>query len=696
MKKNLIVLQEGSKDCGSASLLSVIRYFGGDISIERLREMTFTTKEGTNFYNMREAALKVGLLVKCFKVEEPDKLSEINLPCIVQLKDKNYTHFVVVYKCSDNKVLLMDPAKGKVSMDLFTFSDKWTGYLMIFEKRKELPLYQKEKYLHKVLFITLYNNKKIILSLIVLSIIFTIIACFTSLYSNLILDKVINTSFSNLVIVTVIFSVFLIAKNITSYIRNILIIYLNQKLDLSVIVSAFRKVILLPFIYYKNRTTGEVLSRINDLSHVKLFITKIIVVVTLDLFTFIVSFLVLFSINKTLTFVILLLSSVYLALAIIFNPLVKRVTTVIQEETAVANNTIVEDLSSYETIKGLNIEDNIILKFSKIYSKNLNNVKLSENISNLLDLIKNLTSDLGILLINFMSMKLIMDNVLTIGNYITFTLLLNYLTFPVKNLIDILFEYHYTKSSLNRANSLLELEEENTNESNKLKVIGNIKITNLFYSFNNKDYILKNFNMKIFSREKVLILGKSGGGKSTILKLIYKYYQVERGKVFINNIDINDYPLGDIRKNISYLSQNEMLFTDSIRNNIILNRNISETQFLNICKNVYIDEIVEKNILGYDYLLEENGANISGGQRQRIILARTLLKSSNIIMIDEGLNALDINLERKILKNIFRIFKDKTIIIVSHRYNNMDLYDRVLKVENGKILEDIRGTKNEL
>ena len=150
-----------------------------------------------------------------------------------------------------------------------------------------------------------------------------------------------------------------------------------------------------------------------------------------------------------------------------------------------------------------------------------------------------------------------------------------------------------------------------------------------------------------------------------------------------NNNDINDYSLRDIRSEITYISQNEMLFTDSIKDNIILNRNIKTEEFLNVCKTFCVDKIIENNILGYDMLLEENGINISGGERQRIILARSMLKKSKIVFIDEGLNQIDINLERKILKNI-------TFVIVSHRLDNMDLYDKVIKIENGQVIDILK------
>ena len=282
---------------------------------------------------------------------------------------------------------------------------------------------------------------------------------------------------------------------------------------------------------------------------------------------------------------------------------------------------------------------------------------------------------------------------LTIGSYTTITYLMTYLIYPLNNLISILNEYYYNKSALKRANSLFEIEDEKIYEERKLAVNGNIKIHNLNYTYNNKSYILKNLNLRIEDRERVLILGPSGCGKSTIMKLLYKYYPVDRDMIFINNYDINDYSLSDIRRDFIYVSQNELLYTDSIRNNILLDRQIKEERYLDMCKIFYVDDIIKGSMLGYDYLLEENGCNISGGQRQRIILARSLLKEGKIIMIDEGLSQIDINLERKILKNMFYYFYDQTIIIISHRQENMDLYDRVIRIEEGKTINLIKSDR---
>ena len=208
---------------------------------------------------------------------------------------------------------------------------------------------------------------------------------------------------------------------------------------------------------------------------------------------------------------------------------------------------------------------------------------------------------------------------------------------------------------------------------------GDIVFKNLSYSFNDDEKVLENINLKIEKNSKVMVIGSSGSGKSTLFKILKKYYDIPRDKVYIDNIDLNDYQ----KSNIVYVSQNEILFSDTIYNNIDSNN------IINISKICLVDEIVRKNQLGYNMLIEENGFNLSGGERQRIILARALANEFDIIVIDEGLNQVDTNMERIIIKNLLESYDDKTIIFISHRLDNMDLFDQVIKLEKGKIIDDI-------
>ena len=533
----------------------------------------------------------------------------------------------------------------------------------------------------------IYKNKSTILFLLILSLIFTFLSCFGSFYSQVIFDRVLDTTIENINIVTILFSVLYIIKLVTNYVRNILIIFFNQKIDISIIISTFSKVILLPYYYYKNKTTGEVLSRINDLFSLKMFISKVIITIFLDITTFIISFVILYFLNTKVLFTLLIVCFIYLIAIILFNYPIKIFTEKVQESTSIINSYIVESINAFESIKNLNIEDNIVLNFSKKYTSLINNVYIREKIENIIALIKDIVTDIGILLVSYLVIRLVLKGDLTVGNYMTISILANYFMSPFKNM----GEFHYIKNSINRANNLLSVDEEEIYNRKNLIINGNIAVKNLSYSYNNKYKVFDNISFYIRDRDRTLILGNSGSGKSTLMKLLYGYYKTERDNIFINGFDINDYSLGDLRNNITYISQNEMLFTSSIRDNIIMDRNISEERFLKVCNLLSIDEIIKDNVLGYDYVLEENGINLSGGQRQRIILARGLLKESNIVLIDEGLNEIDISLERKILINIFNEFRDKTFIIISHRENNMDLYNRLIKFDNGKLVNYERG-----
>lgn len=694
MKKNLIVLQDGAKDCGAACLCSIIQYYGGNVTLERLIELTKTTKEGTTFYNLKEASEEIGLATRSYRVDDIEKIKEINIPFICQITKNNYTHFIVVYKIKDNKLLIMDPSIGKQSIDIFDFNNIWTGNIMLFEKVSTLPLEEDPNITNRLIKEVLKNNKGNIIFVMILSLISTILSCLVSLYSQIIFDKIIDTELNNLIIITLTFSILYIIKNITNYIRNHILIYISQKLDINILLNTFTKVVLLPYNYYKNRRSSEVLSKINDLSYIKNFISKIIVTTFLDFLLLMVATITIYYKIKEVLIIFIITQILYILIVLVFNNYIKNITIKRQEATAILNNTIIESVSTFETIKGLNIEDNIIYKFSKDYSSLLNITFDIDKLNNLLTFLKEMIINICLITVDYYIFKNIMNGISTTGDYLTITILSSYLIYPISNIMDLSYEYHYIKNSIKRTNTFFEVEEEKIHDKRKLIVNGNIKITNLKYTFNNKYYVLNDINLFIKNNDRVLILGSSGSGKSTILKLLYKYLEANRKTIYINGYDINDYSLSDIRESITYVSQNELLFNDTIRNNIILGREVSEIDYLNICKILHIDDIVKDSIQGYDYVLEENGINLSGGQRQRIILARSLLKNSNIIMIDEGFNQIDITLEREILQDIFTYYHNKTFIIVSHRKENSDLYNRIIKIKNG-VVQSIEEVNNE-
>lgn len=685
MKKKLIVLQEGNKDCGVCCLLSIIRYYNGNISLNKLMEMTKTTKNGTTFYNLSEAASKIGMASKAYYVDDFNNISVYSCPFISQVIRNGYTHFVVVYKISKDKLLIMDPALGSLYMSREKFLNIWTSYIMMFEKVKILPNYKDEKYINKLLYGLILNNKKIIVNCLLLTLMFCFLTIGYSVYLKVMIDKVLNQDKYLLIVISLIFFIVILFRSLTNLFRNQMLSYFNMKVDISLFLNSFKRILLLPYNYYKNKTTGEIISRVNDLSYIKQIISQLLTTVFLDIVLLLFSLVCLYFINSKMFVISFFIAILYMIIIFIYPRFIKTKIYESQAEVAKVNSYLVESISGLETIKGLRCEKMVNDRLESFYTKAQATIFDYNIISNGVLFLKDFIFYVGVLLINYVGCVDIMNGNFTVGSLLTFNTILGYFLNPLQNFIDLADDYVYVRGVFKRANGLYEVKLDDLESKNGLRVEGDISFNNLDFSFNGKDQILKSIKIEFKAKEKILLLGNSGSGKSTLLKILYKYYDVSRGMVLVNGIDINDFSISDIRDDIIYVSQNETLYTGSIKDNILLNRDIDYKDFLDMCCYLEVDNIIKDNLLGYDFLLEENGANISGGERQRIILARALFKKGNIILIDEGLSQMDIDLERRVLKRIFSIFKDKMIIVVSHRFNNMDLYDKVFKLKDGMV-----------
>ena len=689
MKKNYEVLQESIKDCGSACLLSVIKYYGGNVPLDRLTDMTDTTKEGTTFYNLKEAANELGLSAKAYYVKNIKELPVNIGPVISQVIINNYKHFIVIYKINNNIVTIMDPAKGNMDIDIYKFENMWTGYFLMLTPYKTIPIYTEESYIKNILLNILYINKKLIINIFLLTMITTIFTLLYSYHFKFLIDNITIGSFFNGKVITFLFLIVVVIKYLTTYLRNNLLLYANQKIDLSILTASTDKILSLPLSYYRHKTTGDTIHRINDLLYLKNIIAKILTITIPDIMLSLLAFIILYIINSNMTLILSVVILAYILIFLIYKPIFKKFTFLNQEKSAYLNSSLVESISSYETIKGLNMETYFKDKIANNYLEVTNNNLLLSKKVNTSELLKNIFENIMLVLIIYLGIKNVMDKSMTIGSLVTYNSIIYYFLAPIRSSLDLYREFIYAKNSLNRINHLLDYKSESVDKPKRLSTLGGIYVKNLSFSYDKREDILKDITIDIKPKAKVLLLGGSGSGKSTLLKLLYKYYEIDRDKIFISGYDLNDFNVSDIRKNIAYISQNEFLYTDTIRNNIILDRNIQESEFLTICKLTRVDSIIKEKNISYDYPLEENGANLSGGERSRIILARMLLKKANIIMIDEGLNASDVKLARNILKDLFQKYPECLFIIVTHRTDNMDLFSQIIKIDKGHLVEGL-------
>ena len=663
----------------------IINFYGGNLPIDQIRDLTKTDKNGTTAFHIIEACKSIGFNAEGIKtsLEQLNKENLI-LPCIAHVViDGKYKHFVVIYKIDfkNKKIIIADPSCSIKKITFSEFQKMWSGVLITLYPLKKLPLTQNISFIDFLLKI-IKLHKAFIFNIIMLSIFITMYSVISSFYMKNILDAI---NYNNLTIIFIFFLFINIFKILSDFFRNKLLIYLNQKIDLLLTLDTYKKIISLPYNYYHTRTTGDIISRVNDLSIIRNMITKVSLSLFIDLPLALVTFIIFYIINTKLFFISLIIVFIYLLLMIFSKNRITNNINTIQVNKSETMSYMIETINGFETVKSVGNEAQIIDKFEKKYVKFLKNIFKFDNYNNTISILKDLVNAMGYLTIIYVGAKMVILGNLTFGDLLVFVNLLNYFLEPIKNIIDLNSEIKEAKNSLRR---ILELFK---NENKKQTFIDNVKVkeisfNNLSYSYDYKEKQLKKINLKL-KKQKILILGKSGSGKSTLFKLLMRYYEIPRNQITINGYDINDYKDDVIKQNFSYISQNEILYTDSIYNNLKIDKNITEEQIIEISKKCFIDEFL--NDLGLNMLIEENGYNLSGGQRQRIILARALLKNFEVLIIDEGLSQMDINLERKILKNLFKMYENKIIIVISHRFDNMDLYDRVIELKNGEIVKDV-------
>ena len=683
-----VVLQDGIKDCGVCCLLSIIKHYGGNVSKEYLRDLTNTTKNGVTAYNIIETAKKLGFdsYALCGDLEEIDAN---NLPVIAHIIiNKSYKHFIVIYKIDflNEKVLVMNPAKGKEILSFSEFKLESSSNYIFLKPIKKLPTFQEKKIIRNTIIKYILKNKQLLIYLIILTIFFFILNLLSAFHFKYLLDYVINYNISkNALIISITVLIIYILKEIISYLRDIIILKYSEMFDEVVTIKIYKQIILLPYLYYKNRTTGEVISRIKDLGVIKGFIIEVITSISTSLLSIIIFFIVLFNINSKLTYLSIFQFILLLLLNFIFKNKIKDKTIKYYKQEEKVNSYLVESLSSVDAIKGMHIEKRTIDKFLLKYKKYLESVYSLSITNEANKSLKNIINSIFIVLLLHLGTILVIDNKITLSEFIIYQSINNFYLSSFYSFISIINEYPKYKASLERIEDIFNIKEEVFDSSNyytNYNLNGDILYKNLSYSYNSKK-LFNNINFKIKYKDKIFLYGPSGTGKSTFVKLLMRYIEMPFGYISINNIDINHYHLDILRNNITYVSQQEYLFNDTLYNNITLGREIDKNEIEKVVKMLYLNEVGSLN-----RMVEENGFNFSGGERQRIILARSVLKKSSIYIFDEALSQIDVIKERDILINIFKYLKDKTIIVISHRFDNKDLFERIIRIEKGSIYEE--------
>lgn len=666
--------QHGIKDCGVTCLYNIIKYYNGNISMSKLRRLTKTNENGTNVYNIVNASNSLGLKAEAYKCEFND-LSNVKLPIIVHIKlDNKYDHFVILEKINNEKIIVQDPIRGKVVYDDISFKKEWTGSIITFDKMNNLV---KEKqngaFINLKSYIFLY--KKILLFFLVL----TILASLFSLLNSFYLSSLYNQK-NNYHIVLFLFLLFSVFKIITDYIRNSIVFDFDNNFDSKLTNNIYKKILSLPLKYHHSRPVGDIMSRVNDLSSIKEFINFVSFSLITDFLFVIIIFIIIFFINKLLFLLLIIFALTYMFVYLLFRDRIYSMSLILKEKNSEVNSYLIESILGIDTIKNFNIEKERKLRFKSKYNNLLKlNVKYNKFILSI-ELFQNFIMTISNVFILFVGIKLVNKGLLLFSNLIIINSLLIYFFISLKNIIyfdRILID---SKNSYNRLEDLLDEEEDNNNKSN-FNFNNNIEFKNVAYSYDSYN-IFENLSFNIDKGDFVFVKGDSGVGKSTLFKILTKQINDYNGKVIIDNTNIKNLSLNDIRNNICFVSQNEIIFTDTILNNITLFKEVTKKELEKVIRITGIDKFLKEKNISINFLLEENGHNISGGERQRILLARALLQKKKILILDETTNGIDVLSEENIIRKVKEEY-DVTLILISHRYDNLKLFNKVFEIKGG-------------
>ena len=490
---------------------------------------------------------------------------------------------------------------------------------------------------------------------------------------------------NNNIIIKVLLGMLLITivKAIFGYLKEFIYDLLSVKVHEDIKNDLFNHIQKLEFKYFDNINTGELMSRIGeDVENIwqtigfglRLFIENIIY--------FVVSTVILFKLNFTLA----------LACFIIMIPI-----GLISDQTAKINTTAQENIAGVRLVKAFSREKYEITKFLKMnrsyYDLNMKQAKIIGDFFPPIEFLTNISLVIMIVFGGYLVMK---ENI-TIGVLVAFSGYIWNLIWPMRMLGELIDLLSRNSASAKKIFEIMDREPEIKSKEKSYKnddLKGDITFNNVSFKYND-EYVLKNINLDIKAGDTVAIMGTTGSGKSTLINLIGRYYDLSEGSIQIDNVDIKDYDLDFLRKNMSIVPQDTFLFSDSIINNIKFSNENAQTKEVEkaaslACALDFIEELEE----GLYTEIGERGLGLSGGQKQRISIARALVRNSKVLILDDSTSALDMETEHELLKNLSKRDVKSTTFIIAHRISAVKNADIIIYLENGEIKE--KGTHEEL
>lgn len=698
------VKQHDATDCAAACMAMVCLFYKKETTITKLRDIMGTDLKGTNLIGLSKCAEELGFSSQAVRVDREGFLSDYSLPAIANVITKEgMTHFVVVFKITKNHVIIGDPAKDLIKQEIDDFYETFTGAMLLLKpNRRFAGGKEKKSHIFSRYIKLLLPQKKLFIYIVLSSFMLTLLGIILSVFNNLIYDDILQ--FQQKDVLKLILAAFLgitIVQNLLGFMRQWILVHLSIKIDIPLMLGYFEHVYKLPMKFFATRKTGDITTRFSDAFTIKNIFTNIALSLVMDITMALISGVILFQMNSRLFAVIVFMTIISILLVFIFKQPYKKINEEQMQQSSVLNSEIIEGLRGIETIKTNANEDVELECIEREYIKSLRIGYKESMLSNLQGSISSLVFGIGNLALLYLGITQVIDGNLTLGSYMAFMTLSEYFMAPISELVGLQLSIQEANISMKRLSEIMDYERESGMDSQGQEfqefpgVEGDIQLSHITFRYGNRKPVLKDVSFSIPKGKKVALVGASGSGKSTIVKLLLKYYKPEDGEITIDGVDIAEYSNDSLRRGISYVPQNIELFSKSIYDNIRIGRQDATLDEVKAAaKAADAHGFIRKLPMQYQTFLEEAGDGLSGGEKQRIALARAFLKDNEFYILDESTSNLDFATENIIFDMIYNKFRQKTMLIVAHRLATVKNCNEIIVLDQGEIVE--QGNHQEL